>query len=86
MKRLRVSGEERRRERYGLRAKTTDNALWRLRLLDVEPSPRAAATEYGDGESLNEGHAAILLWRVATKLQISPERFEELLAAARSTE
>ena len=38
------------------------------------------------GGSPNEGHAAMLLWRVATKLQISPERFEELLAAARSTD
>jgi hypothetical protein len=38
------------------------------------------------GGSTSEGHAAILLWRVAAKLQVSPERFEALLAAARSTD
>ncbi|MHC4106834.1 MAG: 4Fe-4S dicluster domain-containing protein [Planctomycetota bacterium] len=38
------------------------------------------------GGSTSEGHAAMLLWRVAAKLQVSPERFEALLAAARSTD
>ncbi len=37
------------------------------------------------GGSLDKGHVVMLLWRVATNLQMSPERFDELLAAAKST-
>ena len=37
--------------------------------------------EVQDG-SLEKGHVVILPWRVATKLQMSLERFEGLLAAA----
>ncbi len=35
--------------------------------------------------SLQEGHVVMLLWRVAMKLQMSPERFEELLAVAETS-
>ena len=34
--------------------------------------------------SLEEGHIAMLLWRVATKAEMTAERFEQLLAAAGS--
>ncbi len=34
------------------------------------------------GGPLEKGHVMMLPWRVATKLQMSPERFEGLLAAA----
>ena len=37
------------------------------------------------GGSLKAGDTVMLLWRVATKLEISPQRFDELLAAAEST-
>ena len=37
--------------------------------------------EARDG-SLERGHLVMLPWRVATKLQMSPERFEGLLAVA----
>ncbi len=37
--------------------------------------------EVQDG-SLEKGHVMMLPWRVATKLQTSPERFEGLLAVA----
>ncbi len=37
--------------------------------------------EVQDG-SLEKGRVMMLPWRVATKLQINPERFEGLLAAA----
>ncbi len=37
--------------------------------------------EVQDG-SLEKGHVVMLPWRVATKLQMSPAQFEELLAAA----
>lgn len=35
-------------------------------------------------DSLEEGHIAMLLWRVATKLDIDADRFDRLLAAAGS--
>ena len=40
----------------------------------------AYRVEVQDG-SLEKGHVVLLPWRVATKLQMSSERFEGLLAA-----
>jgi hypothetical protein len=35
-----------------------------------------------EDESFREGYLSMLLWRVATKLDVSAEHFEELMAAA----
>ena len=38
-----------------------------------------------EGGSIEQGHMTILLWRVGTKIGLSPERFEQLLGAAESS-
>ena len=52
-----------------------------LVMRDVDGAMNTLIRVAREGGSL-EGHVVLLLWRVATKLQMSPERFEDLLAAA----
>lgn len=51
---------------------------------DVEGAMGRMIAISGQAGSLEGGHIVMLLWRVATKLDIDPQRFEQLLAAAGS--